>query len=156
MRFNVPKFIDIEDKIFGPLTFKQFVYLVGGAGLSVLVWWSLPNIFALPLIGVVIAFSLALAFYRVNKKPFIYIVQSALQYLTNARLYVWKQRKHPDKSSERLKKEAEQIKKAVPDTSGENLKRKSWEIQVRKDENKPNSESELELHKSVSGPKTDL
>ncbi len=33
MRFEVPQFIDVEDKIFGPFTFKQFLYLAGGAGL---------------------------------------------------------------------------------------------------------------------------
>jgi hypothetical protein len=29
MQFRVPQFIDIEDKLFGPLTFKQFIYLAG-------------------------------------------------------------------------------------------------------------------------------
>ena len=32
MRFQVPQFIEIESKIFGPLTFKQFIYLAGGGG----------------------------------------------------------------------------------------------------------------------------
>jgi len=30
MRHEVPQFIDIEDKIFGPLTFFQGLYLLGG------------------------------------------------------------------------------------------------------------------------------
>jgi hypothetical protein len=30
MRHEVPQFIDIEDKIFGPLTFLQGLYLIGG------------------------------------------------------------------------------------------------------------------------------
>ena len=34
MMFSVPQFIDVEDKIIGPLTLKQFIYLAGGAGLS--------------------------------------------------------------------------------------------------------------------------
>jgi len=34
MRFEVPQFIDVEDKLFGPLTFTQFVYLAGSGGIS--------------------------------------------------------------------------------------------------------------------------
>ncbi|TSC80302.1 MAG: hypothetical protein G01um101429_152 [Parcubacteria group bacterium Gr01-1014_29] len=31
-QFQVPQFIEVEDKIFGPLTTKQFFYLLGGGG----------------------------------------------------------------------------------------------------------------------------
>ena len=54
MRFQVPQFIDIEDKIFGPLTFKQFVYLAGGGGLAFLIYKSVPFMLALPLMLAVI------------------------------------------------------------------------------------------------------
>ena len=27
MQYQVPQFIEVEDKIFGPLTFKQFLYI---------------------------------------------------------------------------------------------------------------------------------
>ena len=33
MQFKVPQFLDIEDKIFGPFTFREFVYLTGGGGM---------------------------------------------------------------------------------------------------------------------------
>src|SRR3990172_12458701 len=42
MQFQVPQFIEIEDKIFGPLTFKQFIYVAGGAGACYLLWRVLP------------------------------------------------------------------------------------------------------------------
>ena len=38
MRFQVPQFIEVEDKIFGPMTLKQFIYMAGGAGLSFLIY----------------------------------------------------------------------------------------------------------------------
>ena len=38
MQFKVPQFLDIEDKIFGPFTFKEFVYLAGGAGLCFILY----------------------------------------------------------------------------------------------------------------------
>ena len=42
MQFQVPQFIEIEDKIFGPLTFKQFIYLAGGVGASIVLWLYIP------------------------------------------------------------------------------------------------------------------
>ena len=42
MHFQTPQFIEIEDKIFGPLTLKQFIYLAGAAGLSFTAYSLLP------------------------------------------------------------------------------------------------------------------
>jgi len=83
MQFHVPQFINVEDKIFGPLSFKQFVYLVGGAGFCVILYAVIPyKVIAYPFIIVAAGFSLALTFYRVNDKPFIEIVQAAFSYIT--------------------------------------------------------------------------
>ena len=71
MRFQVPQFIDIEDKIFGPLTIKQFIYIAGGAGLSFILFRFLPLILTIPLALIVIGMSIALAFYQINNKPLI-------------------------------------------------------------------------------------
>ena len=89
MRFKVPQFIDIEDKIFGPLTFKQFAYLAGGAGLAYLSLKFLPFFFGGPLAVIVAAFALALAFYQVNDKPFIHVVEAFLRFHFNSKLYLW-------------------------------------------------------------------
>ena len=89
MQFKVPQFIDIEDKVFGPLTFKQFVYLAGGAGLGYLSFHFLPTILAI-IVGPAIAiFAVALAFMKYNEKPFIHVVESFIKYYTHSRLYLW-------------------------------------------------------------------
>ncbi len=131
MRFNVPKYIDIEDKIFGPLTFKQFVYLIGGGGLCVVVLWLSPStLISVPLITLVIAFSLALAFWDYNGKPFIYTVKAVFHYLTNARAYVWKRRKHETKDEKQLQKELEQIEKIMEDKDSDTIGKKSVDVTV--------------------------
>ena len=89
MRFQVPQFIDVEDKIFGPMTFKQFVYLAGGAGLSYILYKTLPIYVAVILILPVASLSLALTFIRINNKPFIEILQAFFLYLFQSKLYVW-------------------------------------------------------------------
>jgi hypothetical protein len=42
MQFQVPQFLDVEDKIIGPFTIKQFLYLAGGAGFAYLSWRYIP------------------------------------------------------------------------------------------------------------------
>jgi hypothetical protein len=70
MRFEVPQFIEIEDKIFGPFTWKQFVYLAGGIGLSAVIFFAAPFI-VFVLIGVPLGgLAILLAFYPVNNRPF--------------------------------------------------------------------------------------
>lgn len=90
MRFEVPQFIDIEDKIFGPLTFKQFIYVAGGGGLCYAVYKILPIFLAVPVILAIAGLSYALAFYKLNGQAFITVGQAFLVYLTKNKLYVWK------------------------------------------------------------------
>jgi hypothetical protein len=90
MEYQVPQFIEVEDKIFGPFTFKQFVYLAGGAGLCAIAFAYLPFIFAFIAAAPVAALAGALAFYKVNNKPFIEIVEAGFNYVTGGKLYLWK------------------------------------------------------------------
>jgi hypothetical protein len=89
MQFKVPQFIDIEDKVFGPLTFKQFAYLAGGAGFGYLAFHYLPTIIAIFVGPAAAAFALALAFMKYNDKPFIHVVESFIKYYSRSRLYLW-------------------------------------------------------------------
>lgn len=92
MQFKVPQFIDIEDKLFGNLTLKQFIYLAGGGGLGYLSFKLLPGILAI-LIGPALALlGVALAFYKVNEKPFIFMLEAMFKYYTRSRLYLWKKK----------------------------------------------------------------
>jgi hypothetical protein len=101
MRFQVPQFIEIEDKIFGPLTIKQFIYIAGGGGLSFIIFRAIPWLMiSVPLIMIVLAFSLALAFYKINNKTLVEMLQSATLYFFSSKLYLWnKKDKVPEKAS---------------------------------------------------------
>ncbi len=132
MRFQVPQFIDIEDKIFGPLTIKQFIYIAGGAGLCFILWRFLPIIIVLPLGIIVIGFSLALAFYQVNNKPLIYVIQSAFGYFFSDKLYLWRKK---DKSPEKAKPEQagalSQSPLYVPKLSQSKLHDLTWSLDIK-------------------------
>ena len=92
MQFRVPQFIDIEDKVFGPFTLKQFGYIVGAGGLSFLIWTFIPiKFFAVLVIIPVAGLFLALAFVKFNNRSFADLLESAFTYYTGSKIYTWKQ-----------------------------------------------------------------
>lgn len=97
MQFKVPQFLDIEDKIFGPFTFRQFVYLAGGAGICFVIFRLLGFYIGFIPIAAIAALSLALAFYRPNNKPFINMIESGFKFATQSKLYIWQRRKNQSK-----------------------------------------------------------
>ncbi len=131
MRYQVPQFIEFEDKIFGPLTLKQFVYIAGGAGLAFIIYRVLPSIFlsAIPML-LVLTFSAALAFYKVNNKPFITVVEAAFKYLIGTKLYIWKKvDKKPGNNPAQEAKEYAGI--MVPKISDSKLKDLTWSLDIK-------------------------
>ncbi|XKT75296.1 MAG: PrgI family protein [Patescibacteria group bacterium UBA2103] len=92
MQYQVPQFIEVEDKIFGPFTLKQFIYLAGAAGISAVLFLSLPFFFALLLSIPFVGLGGALAFVKINNKPFIEVVESAFFFFTNGKLYLWEKK----------------------------------------------------------------
>ncbi len=100
MQFQVPQFIEVEDKIFGPLTLKQFIYLAGGAAGIFVLYALLPLFLAILLAIPVGLFSAALAFYKMHGQPFIKVVENAFGYATKNKIYTWKKREIPVKKSE--------------------------------------------------------
>jgi hypothetical protein len=133
MRFQVPQFIEVEDKIFGPLTLKQFIYLAGGGGLSFVVYVFLKSLVlaAIP-IAAIMAVAVALAFYKVNNKPLINVVEYGLKYLTGNKLYVWRKIEEPKiktaGSVEEAKKYASIL---VPKISDSKLKDLTWSLDIK-------------------------
>lgn len=134
MQFRVPQFIDIEDKIFGPLTFRQFAYLAGGAGMSYLSAKFAPFYISLVTVPFFIAFGLALAFYKFNDKPFIHLVESSLKFYTHSRLYLW-HKKLPPKQELR---EPAKLENREASLTASKLKTLSWSLDVI-DPNSPNT-----------------
>ena len=131
MRFQVPQFIEVEDKIFGPLTLKQFIYVAGGAGLAFVVYRILPSlVFSFVPIVAILAFSAAMAFYKVNNKPFIFLVEAAFKYFFGTKLYIWKKedRKAVDNATQEAKEYAGIM---VPKMSDSKLKDLTWSLDIK-------------------------
>lgn len=130
MRYQVPQFIDVEDRIFGPLTLKQFVYLAGGAGLSFAVWRFLPLFIAVVVIAPIVALSLGLAFYKINNRPLLTTLEYAVGYMFGRKLYLWETKKAtPKQASINTAKENELI--SVPKLSDSKLKDLAWSLDIK-------------------------
>lgn len=90
MLFNIPQFIDKEDKIVGPLTAKQLGWMFGAGGVMLLLWAALDtSAFIMASIPVLALFG-ALAFYRPNNMSLIAFIFSSVQFFFRPKMYIWK------------------------------------------------------------------
>jgi hypothetical protein len=139
MRYQVPQFIDVEDKIFGPLTLKQFIYIAGGSGLCILLYLFLPlYISAIPIL-LVISLTLMLAFYKINNKPFIFILEAMIMYVLHPKLYIW----HKEESKVQIPDEKEEVAPTtfIPKLANSKLRELAWTLDVREAPNPVTDES---------------
>lgn len=134
MQFHIPQYIDIEDKLFGPLTLKQAIFVVGGIGGAYLVYRVVPILFLkAPLILGIAVLTWALAFYPKERlgKPFIEILEAAFNYAIKDKLYTWK--KTPKTPTQSTEKEFTPTSiPFAPNVSSGTLTSKSFELDVKK------------------------
>jgi hypothetical protein len=133
MEYQVPQFIEVEDKIFGPFTLKQFIYVAGGVGLCAILVLYFPLIIGLILALPVAAFTAALAFYKINNKPFVEIMEAAFNYYIGDRLYLWKKEKNQVDAPV-------VVKPADPEKLGltqSKLKDLAWSLDIKDQNNTP-------------------
>ncbi len=90
MKHEVPQFIDVKDKVIGPLTFEQFIYLLGGAALAYMSYRFIVAPFGFVMAAGIGGLAAALAFYKVNNRPFIDFLASFISYQTKGKIYSWK------------------------------------------------------------------
>lgn len=95
MRFQVPQFVDIEDKIIGPLTLKMFAYYAVACMLLVPLYMTLDiSLFitmGLPIVGVAALF----AHVRIQGQPLVWVLIHAATFYVNPRIYLWRRGGQP-------------------------------------------------------------
>lgn len=88
-QFVVPQFIDVEDKVIGPITVRQFIILLVGGGLDFIAYklsdFSL-FIFWFIIISVLTFF---IAFIKINGRPIHYFLLNVFQTTRKPKLRVW-------------------------------------------------------------------
>ncbi len=130
MQFQVPQFIEVEDKIFGPLTFKQFIFLAGGAGMAYLAWRILPFFFAVPIALGVGALTLALAFFTYNGRPFLFALETGFYYIIHSKLYLWNNNTHK-KAAPKMTVARTSEAVYIPHLSDSKLHDLAWSLDIK-------------------------
>lgn len=90
MQYSVPQFVDVEDKVIGPLTIRQFLWLLAGAGIALVVWLLLPTIVAIILTIPVAGLAGTFAFYKVNGMTFNIYITNLFSFAVKPKERVWK------------------------------------------------------------------
>lgn len=137
MRFQVPQFIEMEDRIFFGLSFRQFLYLVGGAAICFVILRFVPLFVGILLCVPVVALAFALTFKQVNNKPFIFFMENAFMYFFSKKLYIWSKDRTP---SPQAKQQTESIPLSdmdpllnIPKMANSKLKDLSYKIDTHKE-----------------------
>ncbi len=90
MRFKVPKDVDIEDRIVGPLTIKQLGWIGGGFLLCVGIW-QMADVQLAVFLGIIIMASCgAFAFLRPYNQSLVGFFGSVFVFLTKPKQYLWR------------------------------------------------------------------
>ena len=88
--FIVPQFIDAEDKIWGPITVRQFVIMVVG-GLFLFISYKLSDLSLFLFQAVlIIILVIVIAFFKINGQPFHIFALNFISSFKKPRIRVWK------------------------------------------------------------------
>jgi hypothetical protein len=80
----------------------------------------------------VIAFSLALALYKVNNRPFVFVVEAAFKYFFTDKLYIWKKTEKKPQHKEEVESQSPLY---VPKLSDSKLKDLTWSLDINDTQN---------------------
>lgn len=88
-QFTVPQFIDVEDKIIGPITTRQFLILLGAA-LVIAICYKIFDFSAFLTVAIfIVIVSCIFAFFKINGRPFHLFILNLIQTLKRPGLRVW-------------------------------------------------------------------
>lgn len=89
MQFVVPQFIEVESKIIGPISARQFIIMLVGGGMIFLLYKLAP--LWLLIIGAVLVMALVIVFgfTKVNSQPFHWFFLNLVQTFRRPRLRLW-------------------------------------------------------------------
>jgi hypothetical protein len=126
MQYQVPQFIETEDKVVGPFSLRQFAYVGAAAVVSGVAYFLLQTWLFVIIFIVLVGGALALSFIKINGRPLVKVAMSAFNFYWKPQMYVWK----PDHPVAAQQHRAPVVERELPPiasiASGSSL-HKSWE-----------------------------
>ncbi len=113
-QFTVPQFIDVEDKIIGPITTRQFVILLV-TGFFIFIFYKIFAFFAFLIFAMLLfAVGITIAFIRINGQPFHFFLINILQTWRSPNLQIWDKTLTDVELRERIKQVPMSLKMTPP------------------------------------------
>lgn len=94
MMTSVPQFIDVEDKVAGPLTWKQLGWMIAMGAVLFLLYTIFSGILFFVLAVPVALLFVALAFFRPNGMSFPHFLFYSIAFLFRPKVSVWERPVH--------------------------------------------------------------
>jgi len=112
-QFTIPQFIDVEDKIIGPVTTRQFIILLSGFLLMGISYKIFDFSLFLTISILTLIITGTFAFVRINGRPFHFFVLNIIQTLKRPGLRVWSNEFFPQEAEGYAMNEKEIIKQTA-------------------------------------------
>ena len=88
-QFTVPQFIDVEPKIIGPITARQFLIFLA-TSLVIFIFYKVFDFSTFVILSILVfAFAGIFSFLKINGRPFHYFVLNLIQSLKKPGLRIW-------------------------------------------------------------------
>ncbi|TET84890.1 MAG: PrgI family protein [Candidatus Nealsonbacteria bacterium] len=130
MRFTVPKFIEHEAKIVGPLTFKQFIFIGVAGAVGFILYFTVP--FSIFLIASLIlgGGAMALAFLKIGGRSLPTILGNFLKFSISPKMFIWRKTEAPIKVFKKEKIKKETVEEELPLKIAEKSQLKKLRTQI--------------------------
>ena len=131
-QYQVPQFINVQDKIIGPFTIKQALWVGAGGGLIILAKIFFPALLFWPFAIFIGGFALALAFLKINMQPFPIIVKNAIFFFLKPRFYIWKKEEaRRTAATPEIPAKKETLVSSLPKLTESKLSDLAWSLDVK-------------------------
>lgn len=90
MQFQVPQFIETEDKIVGPFTLRQFLYVAAAGLLSAILYFTVATWLWLIFTIILLGGAIGVSFIKIGGRPLSNVLLSAFGFYWNPQTYIWK------------------------------------------------------------------
>jgi len=130
-QYQVPQFINVEDKIIGPFTIKQSLWVGAGGGLIFFAKVFFPALLFWPFAIIVGGLAIALSFLKINEQPFPIFLKNAFLYMVKPRFYIWR-KEEPKRAGEKPTAAAkEPLVASLPKLTESKLSDLAWSLDVK-------------------------
>lgn len=90
-QFEVPQFIDLESKVVGPLTLKQFGFIAVPALVCFFLFFILNTFLWILIVVILMSAGMAFAFIKISGRPLYKLALLGTVYFWQPKLFLWRQ-----------------------------------------------------------------